>query len=275
MRAKTQIMKISILGCGWLGIPLAKRLISEGIVVKGSTTSNEKTSELRKAGIIPYTIKFPIDKNTHSFQDFFDCETLVFSIPPKRSFNNVEKKFEEIIHSVLNEVLKSNIKNLVFISSTSVYPSNNKTVTEDDANPDKASGKALLKAEELFLGQKKFNTAIIRFGGLIGYDRNALRLLKKRKAITNANTPINLIHRDDCVEIVWQIIQQDKWSVILNGCADEHPLRKEFYLNACKKHNFPEPEFDDSDKNFKIVSNNYLKSALHYNFKYPNPLEID
>jgi 3-hydroxyisobutyrate dehydrogenase-like beta-hydroxyacid dehydrogenase len=30
---------ISILGCGWLGVPLAKHLIQKGFSVKGSVTS--------------------------------------------------------------------------------------------------------------------------------------------------------------------------------------------------------------------------------------------
>jgi 3-hydroxyisobutyrate dehydrogenase-like beta-hydroxyacid dehydrogenase len=32
--------KISILGCGWLGFPLAKALLKDGFTVKGSTTWN-------------------------------------------------------------------------------------------------------------------------------------------------------------------------------------------------------------------------------------------
>jgi len=36
------MQKVSILGCGWLGKPLAVFLISKGYLVKGSTTSDEK-----------------------------------------------------------------------------------------------------------------------------------------------------------------------------------------------------------------------------------------
>ena len=37
---------ISILGCGWLGHPLAKFLISENFIVKGSTTTISKLISL-------------------------------------------------------------------------------------------------------------------------------------------------------------------------------------------------------------------------------------
>lgn len=48
--------KISILGCGWLGFPLAKALLLKGFSVKGSTTSSEKLATLEKAGITPFLI---------------------------------------------------------------------------------------------------------------------------------------------------------------------------------------------------------------------------
>lgn len=32
---------VSILGCGWLGLPLAEQLLAEGYSVKGSTTRAE------------------------------------------------------------------------------------------------------------------------------------------------------------------------------------------------------------------------------------------
>ena len=226
-------MIVSILGCGWLGIPLAKELISKGFLVKGSTTTENKIDELKNTGIIPYLVNIPSGPD-EDYQDFFDCDTLIFSIPPKRNSKNVEDSFSKISKSALALILKSKIKNLLFISSTSVYPANNKTVKESDANPDKTSGKALLKAENLFSSQNNLNTTIVRFAGLIGYDRNALRLLKRRQKIDNAGTPVNLIHRDDCIEILWKIIDADKWGYVFNACADEHPLRTDFYLDACK-----------------------------------------
>ena len=38
--------KIGIIGCGWLGLPLAKEFISNNYKVKGSTTTKEKLETL-------------------------------------------------------------------------------------------------------------------------------------------------------------------------------------------------------------------------------------
>ena len=48
--------KISILGCGWLGLPLAKALVNNDYLVSGSTTSEEKIAVLEKAKIEPFLL---------------------------------------------------------------------------------------------------------------------------------------------------------------------------------------------------------------------------
>ena len=53
---KNKMTKISILGCGWLGFPLAKALITKGFSVNGSTTSVEKLPILENSGISPFLI---------------------------------------------------------------------------------------------------------------------------------------------------------------------------------------------------------------------------
>ena len=42
---------VGIMGCGWLGLPLAQSLIEKGFNVKGTTTSFEKLSVLTNIGI--------------------------------------------------------------------------------------------------------------------------------------------------------------------------------------------------------------------------------
>jgi nucleoside-diphosphate-sugar epimerase len=268
-------MTVSILGCGWLGLPLAVELIKSGNLVKGTTTSESKIELFKKNGIKPYLLDINSDKTNKPTSDFFVCDILIFSIPPKRHFKDVISSFLQISEFVKNKIEKNKIGKLIFISSTSVYPLNNGIVTEKNTKPDKPSGKALVKAEDLFLNIKNLKTTIIRFGGLIGYERSALTLLKKKKEINNASSPLNLIHRDDCVEIIKKVIEKDSWGYVFNACADEHPKRKDFYLNACKKNNLPIPLFKDDEKGYKIVSSELLKSTLNYTFKYPNPLNIE
>src|SRR6187431_2709971 len=83
--------KISLLGCGWLGFPLAKALLSNGLSVKGSTTSESKLSILKSSGIDPFLITLSeVERSLDSksmnddIQSFLDgSETLIINIPPQ------------------------------------------------------------------------------------------------------------------------------------------------------------------------------------------------
>lgn len=53
-----EVMKVSIVGLGWLGEPLAAHLLRRGLKVKGSTTTPEKIGKLSEKGIMAYPFFF-------------------------------------------------------------------------------------------------------------------------------------------------------------------------------------------------------------------------
>ncbi|HEY3369614.1 MAG TPA: hypothetical protein VGK10_02125, partial [Prolixibacteraceae bacterium] len=154
-----------------------------------------------------------------------------------------------------------------------VYPDKNQIAREEDfLVPDKASGKALLEAEELFKEIVEFKTTIIRFGGLIGVDRNPGRfLLKSSKPIQDA--PVNLIHQDDCIEIISTIIDRDLWGETLNACCPEHPMKKDFYQKAAKQSGYSALIVSEENAPFKIVDSSKLIRLLDYQFIYSSPMD--
>lgn len=264
--------RISILGCGWLGVPLGKELIRHGYSVCGSVTSVEKFDELRLSGIKPYRIL--LNENSLEVNDvsFFDADVLIISIPPRR-IENIEQIFPAQIKQLIPSILTFGIRKVVFISSTSVYPENKQIVTEDQIfKPQKSTGEALVIAERMLMQNPEFQTTVIRFGGLIGADRNPARFLQKSK-IKVANVPVNLIHLDDCIGIIRSVIQQNVWSEILNACCPEHPLKKEFYGKAAEISGLSLPGFSDEDGDYKVVDSSKLIQKLGYTFKYMSPVD--
>ena len=168
--------QISILGCGWLGLPLAKQLIQNGFLVKGSTTSVDKLHLLESAGIIPYQIELSSEEIEGPIADFLDkSEILIIDIPPK--LRGIEKdNFVAKIQLLLPVIEKSSNLKVVFVSSTSVYADTNKIVTEDSITfPESESGRQLLTAELLLKNSASFKTTVVRFGGLIGENRHPIR----------------------------------------------------------------------------------------------------
>lgn len=245
---------ISILGCGWLGLPLAINLIQKGYTLAGSTTSPSKLAELESNNIQPYLID--IHNIDEQLSDFLSSNTLIVAITSK----NVEAVKELIQH-----IEQSPVQNVLFISSTSVYPNTNSVVTEATPTIDLP----LAAIEQLFYKNTNFNTTILRFGGLFGYDRKPGNFFKTDKPIDNPEGYINFIHRDDCIAIIEQIIQQNAWNEILNACADEHPTRRAFYTREFQKVDKPIPVFNESAENqYKIIDSQKMKSLLNYKFKY-------
>lgn len=265
---------ISILGCGWLGLPLAEFLTSKGYSIKGSTTSREKLSLLSSEKINPFFLKLNPELTGESIQDFFDTDILIINIPPgggddKVSFHPAQ------IRSILSEVHRSPADKIIFISSTSVYGNVNREVTEDDKlNPDRESGKALKRVEEMLFAENSVKKTIIRFAGLIDGDRNPARFFAGRQNIPGGSIPVNLIHRTDCINIIYQIITQHVWNEIFNACSDLHPPKRDFYTAAAAKLNLPAPGFIDTEDNYKIVNSDKLKRRLGYEFVFPDPLKM-
>lgn len=271
-----QEKRISICGCGWLGLPLGVFLAGKGFDVKGSTTREEKFDALREAGIQPFRIS--LDPSFHGDDplSFLDSDILVINVPPSRRPDIVEYHQEQIA-SLIKAVKASPVGNVLFIGSTSVYPSLNREVTEDDArNPEALSGQALLAVEKMLLGEPSFRTTVLRFCGLMGYDRNPVKFLGRMASLNNANQPANLIHRDDCIGIIYEVIRQDVWSEVFNACCPGHPSRKEYYARAAELSGKPLPPLagEEGDVPFKIIDSSKLERMLGYRFQIPDPLEL-
>ncbi len=275
--------QISILGCGWLGLPLAKALLENGFSVKGSTTSVEKLSVLENSGIQAYlilltpTLSKGEGEETGNLCGFLEnSKILIIDIPPKLRGDSKEN-FVSKIKNVIPFLEKSTVENVLFISSTSVYGEDNLIVTEETKlNPDTESGKQLVQTEQLLQSNPNFKTTILRFGGLIGEDRHPIKFLAGRTNIENPNAPINLIHQDDCIGIILEILRQaqnDKleWNETFNAAAPYHPSRKEYYTHKAIEFNLPLPEFNSENLTFgKTIASSKVEKALGYTFVKPN-----
>lgn len=270
-------MKISVLGCGWLGFPLAQRLLRLNYTVKGSTTTKSKASILKQAGIDSYLINLPDDLQNKEINSFWDSKILFLNIPPSRKKTNEADYYPNLIKQIKLKI-ESPIEWLIFASSTSVYSNENGLYSEEDAlfgETSRDSGEAILRAEYILMENASFNTTIIRFGGLYGYNRHPVRFLAGKKDLKEPTKPVNLIHQDDCINIVKSVIEQDKRDEIYNAVSDGHPPRRTFYRSAAKHFDLEPPEFinGQASNGERIISNKKLKDELNYRFIYPNPMD--
>lgn len=251
------------MGSGWLGLPLAGHLVSMGHSVKASTTSEGRVSELTTINAAPFLID--IGSLSSSIQGFLQSNILIINIPSK----NIDG-----FSGLIKEIEKSDIEKIIFISSTSVYEDKNKTILESDGEESGLS--PLITIENLFRNCGKVKTTIVRFGGLIGYSRNPGMFFSSGRLVSNPDSNVNLIHRDDCIGIISQIIEQGIWGEVFNCCTDTHPSKREFYTRAAESIGMPAPEFVDADsKSYKIISNEKVKQVLNYKFLHPDLMKIN
>lgn len=263
---------ISIIGCGWLGLPLAMELIKNGYSVKGSTTSADKMEVLKKVGILPFLVSISDDGIKGTIDACLkDSAGLIINIPPGLR-KNPEANFVKQMEMLCKHIESSTIKNVLYVSSTAVYEDDVSMpiITEESpTNGQSASAKQLIGAEQVFKSNSNFKTTILRFGGLIGDGRSPAKFLSGKTNVKNPEGPINLIHQEDCIAIIKTILLNKHWNTDFNAAAPQHPTRKAYYTSLCKSQNLPIPQFDLSGhSNGKIISSEKVERILKYDFQH-------
>lgn len=263
---------ISILGCGWLGYPLARALVRQGYQVKGSTTHLEKIPVLNKAGIFSFC--FSVDDTIpREAAKFFESETLIVTLPFRRSFAD-PRQYQTQIETIMKAAEQAKVAWVIFTSSTAVYPESLSEAREDAVFVcDQARAQVLWDIEQRLLKSKNFKATVIRLAGLYGPDRNIGKFLSGQKDLSDGQKPVNLIHLDDAVGILLRVIEQKAQGEIFNACSPQHPLRQDVYTAAAKKNGLPPPTFTPGVGPYKKVSHEKVIQQLNYRFVHPDPMK--
>lgn len=259
---------IGILGCGWLGTPLAESLLANGNHVRGSTTREEKVNKLSQKGIEAGVLKLGeqgFEGNPVEFLGGLDC--LVVNIPPGLR-KDPNANFTARIRFLETCLQQAAIPHLVFVSSTSVYGASQESATETDPPlPDSQTGHQLLEAEKILLGNTVRSTQILRPGGLLGPDRHPVFSLSGKNLPSDGNERVNLVRRQDLLNILGLLIASPTLDGIYNAVFPEHPSKHEYYTREANHFQIPPPVYSTgpTDPKGKKVGSSALK-ALGYSF---------
>ena len=197
---------------------------------------------------------------------------MVFWMPTVSS-STLPQKNVESFRALVNLIAASPVSQVLFVSSTSVYQNARKIISEADTSC--YSDSPLLLIEGLLTACAAFKTTLLRFGGLIDKRRHPGRFFSGGRNVQNADTPVNLIHFDDCLGVIEAILEQNCWGEVFNACADSHPSKRKFYSRAIEHYGGSLPEFIDSDGTVgKSISNEKVKKLLDYQFKHPDLMAI-
>jgi hypothetical protein len=223
-------MKISVIGLGWYGEPLALHLLRLGHSLSGTTQTPSKKERLSARGIKVEVLTHP----NRPSDELLNSDVIVLNIPPFPEALSWFKTWNWQKAWVL------------LISSTSV-------ITQPE--------NALLLAEQEEWIQNQFeNWTILRFGGLLGPLRHPGKYLSGKKNLPGRLKPVNLLHLDDGIGVTVSVIENDLKKKIYSIVSDSHPTREDFYTSYCRRQGLPLPEFDPLDTDSgPIVSNEEMK----------------
>ena len=243
---------ILIIASGFIGLPLAIRLLEEGFIVTISTTQSDKRTDLEKLGII--AIKFNSNEDDDYLQFInFSYDYIVYALPPsvckKYTYNSVLQKITSLL---------AKCENIVFTSSISVYRNNGNL--HNEMSTDLTINKTPVLETEKFIIEKYYRHYIFRLAGLIGENRHP-KFFFKSAMIENSNQVVNLVCGSDVVEIITLSITKNIPFGIYNVCSPEHPTKIEYYKNQIMK-----PIFIDGTIG-KVIDSSKLDGILNYRYK--------
>ena len=269
--------KVSIVGLGWLGEATGLLLQKQGYFVVGSSTRSEKVKILRKRGLDALHFALDPDPNGIEYQRLFDSEILVVTLPPRSRQGDGELYLQQLA-SLRALIVGSSVKQLIFISSTGIYPNESKSSPYTEAeliNASNAGNSVLHQAEVLMKSPSTYQLTVLRMGGLMGADRIPGTYFSGKEQVVG-HTRVNFIHQADAAGMIAWVINQGLWNQTFNGVAPEHPLRREVYgKNSSMLGILPPASYQDAadEKEGRWISSEKIR-ATGFKFDFPNPLDF-
>lgn len=256
---------IAILGIGWLGLPLTEYLVQKKYNIHAANRSKENIGKVKNKVKKVFSINITPEKIEGDITSFLAADVLIITIPPNRGLDKAQ------LEPLIPFINDSSIRNVLYTSSTGVYPATNSIVTE--ATLIENVNHPCYQNEQALQQSTNFNTTILRLAGLIGTERHPGNFFSKKGIIPNGDTPINLVHQRDVITAIEKVLLQDSWKEIYNVCASTHPTKADFYTAAAAsigKHLKAEQQVGD----FKIIANQKTKDRLKMVYQYDDLLQL-
>lgn len=266
-------MKALILGCGYTGSFVAKKMQAIGYALTCTTRSTENFKAISK--FCNHVVLWNAPDLETLFHLVKDTEVIFVSLSArsKDDFVNVYLKTAEAFLEIVKRLKKP--RKLIYTSSTSVYKeSNGGDVTEDSPLvQDEFPASVLVETENKFLSLKDFgwNVCIFRLSEIYGPGRDLHLKMKNRIFAGDGSRYTNMIHVEDIANATIFAIEKDL-NGIYNLTDGDSRIQKELFQDICQKHSLPLPLWDSGllsshGKNKKVSNQKIIETG--YKFLHP------
>jgi len=277
-------MRVLIVGCGYVGVPLGAELVRLGHEVFGLRRNPAAENELQAAGIQPLSCDVTKPDELEKLPREFDW--VVNCVAAGGDAENYREVYFNGTKNLIEWLAPNPPKKFVYTSSTSVYAQNDGSPVKESSptEPTAETSKILVATEKVLLdaaAQKKFPAVILRAAGIYGPDRGHWfkQFLKDAAHLEGDGARfLNMIHRDDLIGCIIAALKNGRAGEIYNAADDEPVSQLHFFQWLAQAVDKPLPPSapENSGENRrrgatnKRVSNRKLKMELGHQFKYPN-----
>jgi nucleoside-diphosphate-sugar epimerase len=289
-------MRVLIVGCGYVGLPLGAELVRLGHEVFGLRRSATAENELKAAGIQPLFGDVTKLETLTALPQNFDW--VVNCVAAGGDAENYRQVYLQGTRNLIEWLGPNPPKKFIYTSSTSVYGQTDGSQVKESSptEPLMETAKILVETEKVLLvavAERKFPAVILRVAGIYGPDRGHWfkQFLKNEARMEGDGSRImNVIHRDDLIGCIIAALKSGRAGEIYNVVDDEPVSQLHFFqwlaqaldkplppskpaAVALARYGAPRENPAENRKRGvtnKRVSNRKLKMELGYQFKYPN-----
>jgi nucleoside-diphosphate-sugar epimerase len=277
-------MRALIVGCGYVGMALGRRLAQQGHQVFGMRRSPEAQAEVASAGIRFVRGDISNPESFSQIEPAFDWVINLVS-SSKGGIEEYRKVYVEGNRNLLRWLEAKPPKMLLYTSSTSVYAQTDGSVVTEESPAEGSSetSRLLVEAEKILLDaalDRCFPALVLRVAGIYGPGRGHMYqqfLMGQARLIGDGERLLNMIHLEDLVDLIIAALAQGRAGELYNA-ADDHPVpEREFYEWLATRLQRPMPPAASPEQvaarkrglTSKRVSNEKIKAHTGYWFLYP------
>ena len=216
-----------IVGCGYTGRRLARRLREAGHRVTGTTRDPDRATRLAEEGVRPLLVDLAADAGIRKLEG--ESPSVCFHLAPPVERPDGGAAVEAVIRALRRAPLEA----FVYGSSTSVYGDRDGAWVDEETvpRPDSPTGRARLEAERTVLRcgwEWDCRPRIGRIAGIYGPDRVLLEAIRSGRyhVVEGLDAWTNRIHVDDLaagLAAIWRRGENGR----VYDLADGHPHRSE------------------------------------------------
>lgn len=267
-------MKITIIGCGYVGSAVARYWQQAGHQVTVTTTTKEKVAQLTD---IAAEVVIVEGNDFDGIQRVVrDRDVVLLSVAPKkRTVDNYRLAYLETAQNVVAAIKATpkakQVKQLIYTGSYAVLGDKNGQLTDETAAvaPVNEYGEILCDTESVLLSiaPTEFKVCLLRLAGIYGPGRELIKIFRSWAGTTRPGKGTdytNWIHLEDIVRAI-EFARQQELQGIYNLTGDRPLPTKEFLDRLFQTHQLPSINWDETQSSVRPynsrLSNQKLKAA--------------